>query len=254
MITTVAGNGTAGYSGDNGQATAAELHAPAGVAVDSAGDLFIADGGNNVIREVHVSTRVISTVAGNGTAGYSGDNGPATAAELASPAGIALDSAGDLFIADTGNARVREVANGTLVTVSAVSTVSTSTAVTASANPAVSGQTVTLTATVTPGSGTFDNGGTVQFAVDGTNFGSPRTLSNGQATITDSALAVGTHTITATYSGDTIYASSSGSQQSFDRERHRDHDHGRDGLGQSGGFRPNGDLYGHGDARLRDLR
>ncbi|MGO8753390.1 MAG: Ig-like domain-containing protein, partial [Thermoguttaceae bacterium] len=87
----------------------------------------------------------------------------------------------------------------------------TTTAVTASANPAVSGQTVTFTATVTPGSGTFDNGGTVQFAVNGTNFGSPVTLSNGQATITDSALTAGTYTITATYSGDTIYASSNNS-------------------------------------------
>ena len=69
VITTVAGNGTAGYSGDNGPATAAELYYPAGVAVDSAGDLFIADSGNNAIREVNPPRGVITTVAGNGTPG-----------------------------------------------------------------------------------------------------------------------------------------------------------------------------------------
>ena len=85
-IITVAGNGNAGYSGDNGPATAAELNNPVGVAVDSAGDLFIADTENNVVREVVKATGDIITVAGNGTAGYSGDNGPATAAELDAPA------------------------------------------------------------------------------------------------------------------------------------------------------------------------
>ena len=109
LMTTVAGNGTPSYSGDGGQATAAELSSPADVAVDSAGDLFIADTANNVIREVNASTGVITTVAGNGTAGYSGDNGQATAAELNAPTGIAVDSAGDLFIADTGNNVIREV-------------------------------------------------------------------------------------------------------------------------------------------------
>ena len=74
-----------GDIGDNGQATAAELAYPAGVAVDSAGDLFIADTDDNVIREVNHATAVITTVAGNGTAGYSGDGGPATAAELDAP-------------------------------------------------------------------------------------------------------------------------------------------------------------------------
>ena len=118
-IITVAGNGTAGYSGDNGPATAAELNYPNGVAVDAAGDLFIADTGNNVIREVVKATGDIITVAGNGTAGYSGDNGPATAAELNYPTGVAVDAAGDLFIADTGNNVIREVvkATGDIITV-----------------------------------------------------------------------------------------------------------------------------------------
>ena len=80
VITTVAGNGTAGFSGDNGPATSAQLNYPQGVAVDSAGNLYIADTGNNRIRKV--SNGVITTVAGNGTAGFSGDNGPATSAQL----------------------------------------------------------------------------------------------------------------------------------------------------------------------------
>ena len=117
-IITVAGNGTAGYSGDNGPATAAELNGPTGVAVDSVGDLFIADNGNNRVREVVKATGDIITVAGNGTAGYSGDNGPATAAELNGPGRVAVDSAGDLFIADTGNNVVREVTPAVTVTIS----------------------------------------------------------------------------------------------------------------------------------------
>jgi hypothetical protein len=109
LITTVAGNGTAGYSGDGGAATSAELHNPYGAAVDSAGDLYIADRDNNVIRKVSAGTGLITTVAGNGTLGYSGDGGAATSAELSSPTGVALDSAGNLYIGDSGNNRVREV-------------------------------------------------------------------------------------------------------------------------------------------------
>ena len=81
-IITVAGNGTDGYNGDGHAATAAELNGPNFVAVDSAGDLFIGDANNNKVREVVKATGDIITVAGNGTAGYSGDGGSATAAEL----------------------------------------------------------------------------------------------------------------------------------------------------------------------------
>ena len=109
VITTVAGNGTAGYSGDGGLATTAELDDPYGIAVDAAGDLFIADTFNSVIREVNASTHDITTVAGNGYFGYSGDGGLATAAELDEPIGVAVDASGDLFIADIGNNVIREV-------------------------------------------------------------------------------------------------------------------------------------------------
>ena len=108
-ITTVAGNGTGGFNGDNIAATSAELNSPLGVALDAAGNIFIADLNNHRIRKVTVSTGIITTVAGNGTQGFSGDAGVATSAELNSPAGIALDAAGNIFVADYLNNRIREV-------------------------------------------------------------------------------------------------------------------------------------------------
>jgi uncharacterized protein YheU (UPF0270 family) len=118
-IYTVAGTGDAGYSGDGGPATAAELDNPDGVAVDQAGNLVIGDTYNNVIRVVAARTGTfygqamtaedIYTVAGDGTDGYAGDGGPATAAELSSPQGVAVGQSGDLVIGDGGNGRVRIV-------------------------------------------------------------------------------------------------------------------------------------------------
>jgi sugar lactone lactonase YvrE len=118
-ITTVAGNGTAGFSGDGGAATSAELNLPQGVAVDSAGNLYIADGNNERIRFVSAATGTITTIAGNGTGVFSGDNGPATTAGLSDPMGLVVDSAGNLYIADTGNQRVRFVSatTGTITTI-----------------------------------------------------------------------------------------------------------------------------------------
>jgi sugar lactone lactonase YvrE len=115
VLTLVAGNGTYGFSGDNGPATNAQLNGPVGVTLDSAGDLYIADQGNNCIRKV--SGGVITTVAGNGTLGFSGDNGPATNAQLNYPVGVAVDPAGNLYIADLENFRIRKVSNGVITTV-----------------------------------------------------------------------------------------------------------------------------------------
>ena len=108
IITTVAGTGIAGFSGDGGPATSGQLNNPWGVALGNDGSLFIADLSNNRIRKVS-PTGILSTFAGNGTIGFSGDGGPPTAAQLNVPAGVAVDVAGNVFIADSGNSLVREV-------------------------------------------------------------------------------------------------------------------------------------------------
>jgi streptogramin lyase len=113
-INTVAGNYAAGGgdSGDGFQATSAKLLNPLGVALDSAGNIYIADSANNVIRKVSAASGVISTVAGNNAlpAGYSGDNGPPISAELNGPSGVVVDSAGNYYIADFANNVIRKVA------------------------------------------------------------------------------------------------------------------------------------------------
>jgi sugar lactone lactonase YvrE len=106
IISTVAGNGQPGYSGDNGPATSAMLNTPKAVAVDSSGNLYIADYDNCRIRLVEASTGIITTIAGNGTPGYSGDGGAATSAEMSFPAGVALNG-GNVYISDTQNNLVR---------------------------------------------------------------------------------------------------------------------------------------------------
>ena len=116
-ISTLAGNGIAGFSGDGGPAAAAQLSDPVAVAVDSAGNLFIADVGNHRIRKVSPAG-IISTVAGDGIAGFRGDGGPAAFAQLNSPNSVAVDSAGNVFISDYANYRVRRItAEGVISTV-----------------------------------------------------------------------------------------------------------------------------------------
>ena len=115
VITTVAGNGTAGFSGDNGPATSASLNGPLGPAVDSSGNLYFADESNCRIRKV--SGGNISTVVGTGTCGFNGDNILATAAQLYAPESVAVDANGNLYIGDSRNNRVRKVSNGMITTV-----------------------------------------------------------------------------------------------------------------------------------------
>ena len=158
LISTVAGDGSPGFRGDGGPASASRLNTPYGIAVDRAGNLYIADLGNNRVRKVapdgtistvpgtdsllaprnvaldatgslyisefngnrvqHLRTDgVLEIIAGTGVAGFGGDGGPATAALLSSPAGLAFDSAGNLYIADSGNSRIRKVAGGVMTTV-----------------------------------------------------------------------------------------------------------------------------------------
>jgi trimeric autotransporter adhesin len=112
-IQAFAGNATQAYSGDGGLPTNAELNNPGTVFVDASGNVFIADTNNSVIREIVASTGDIATVAGNGVAGYSGDTGLATSAELNFPQGVFLDSPGDIFIADSANNVIREVVAST---------------------------------------------------------------------------------------------------------------------------------------------
>ncbi|MBV8732281.1 MAG: immunoglobulin domain-containing protein, partial [Acidobacteriia bacterium] len=137
LIETAAGNGAAGYGGDGGPAANSAVNNPFGVAVDRAGNLYIADTNNNRIRVVNTGSSAITiaavtiqpgaiaTIAGNGSAGFSGDGGPATSAKLNSPFGVAVDNTGNIYIADLYNFRVRKViANGTISTVTGTGTLS----------------------------------------------------------------------------------------------------------------------------------
>jgi trimeric autotransporter adhesin len=113
IITTVAGDGTFGSKGDGGQATSASMYYPWGVTVDASGNIYIVDTINYRVRLVTKSTGIITTVAGDGTSGYSGDGGPATSASLLYSYGIAVDASGNIFIADTYSHRVRMVTKST---------------------------------------------------------------------------------------------------------------------------------------------
>jgi sugar lactone lactonase YvrE len=203
IITTVAGNGYggSGYSGDGGPATAAQLNSATRLAFDAAGDLLIADSGNDVIRAVSpagIITTVVGVASVGGYSGNGGDGGPATAAQLYLPSGVAVDASGDLFIADTGGERIREVTPSLLVTLA-----NTTTAVVSSNSTSLFGQSVTFTVTigvVAPGAGTPT--GKVKFSDGNTFLGAGMIDNSGQVTLTTSILTPGTHTITASYSGD----------------------------------------------------
>jgi sugar lactone lactonase YvrE len=171
IIRTVAGSPISGFSGDGGPATSARLSSPTGIAVDTAGNLFIADTYNNRIRKV-TPDGIISTVAGNGASGFSGDGGPATSARLNYPSSVAVDAAGNLFIADTNNSRIRRV--GLALTV-----------------PTLTGVSLNFAA----------QGANINVALAGTSFASPLTVNGGpgvtvsNVTVVTDVLATATLTI-----------------------------------------------------------
>jgi DNA-binding beta-propeller fold protein YncE len=108
-ITTVAGTGVRGYSGDGGPAVKARLNQPEGFAIDRAGNLYVSDSANNRVRRIDARTGVITTVAGNGRHGYTGDGGPATKARLSDPYGLAFDAQGNLYVAEPDEGVVRRI-------------------------------------------------------------------------------------------------------------------------------------------------
>ena len=109
VITTIAGTGTPGYNGDGIMATAAELNRPWNLSLDTAGNIYIAEWGADRVRKITISTGIITTIAGTGTAGYNGDGIMATTAELYQPATVVVDNAGNIYIADVNNQRVRKI-------------------------------------------------------------------------------------------------------------------------------------------------
>ena len=124
VITTVAGTGIHGYSGDSGLAINAQLYVPSGIIMDTGGNMYIADAGNMVVRKIDASTNIITTIAGNGTGGSAGDNGPATSAELNGPSGLGFDKLGNILIADSWNNKIRklDVSTGVITTIAGTGT------------------------------------------------------------------------------------------------------------------------------------
>ncbi len=198
IIQTVAGNGLDGYNGDNIPATMATLNGTTGVYGDTLGNIYVPDPINNIVRAFTVGGN-IHTVVGNRVQGFGGDGGGALAAELDSPIAVFVEPSGTLIITDTANHRIRVLGP-------APSGNASSTTISASPNPSIGGQNVTFTAAVGNSAGGAPTG-TVNFLDNGTQIGSVA-LNNGQATFITSSLAVGSHTISAQFAGNSTFASS----------------------------------------------
>jgi sugar lactone lactonase YvrE len=198
-ISTVAGSGTQGFSGDGATATSAEIYYPTSVAVDTVGNLYIADDVNDRIRKVTASTGIIQTLAGTGSTGYSGDGGPATSGELFWPYGVAVDTAGNIYIADKNNNRIRAVGSGRAPTPGPGSSISVT--VTSSDPTPTMGESVTLTATILNSLSSPATSGTVSWLNGSTSLGQSNVDSNGIATIVTTLGPGGNQLITANYTG-----------------------------------------------------
>jgi hypothetical protein len=165
VISTVAGTGTAGFSGDGGLATSAQLYRPTGVAVDGSGNIYFSDRDNERIRKVSSTTGIISTLAGTGTAGFGGDGGPATSARFISPFGVAVAGNGTIYIGDLDNHRVRQLIAVANLAPTALALSNSSVAENAGANAQVGTLSTTdanagdtFTYTLVSGPGSTDNG------------------------------------------------------------------------------------------------
>jgi hypothetical protein len=198
IIQTVAGNGRNGYNVENIPATMATLNGTTWVYGDTLGNIYVPDFINNSIRAFTVGGN-IHTVVGNRVQGFGGDGGAAANAELNSPTAIFVTPSGELVITDTSNYRVRIVGPATTGT-------ATNTTISASVNNSVGGQAVTFSAAVTSSAGGAPTGA-VSFLDNGAQIGTGA-VSNGQAIFSTSSLSVGSHSISAQYSGNSIFAAS----------------------------------------------
>jgi hypothetical protein len=205
IITTVAGNGTQGFSGDTSAATYASLALPHGLSLDASGNLYLADTGNHRIRRIDATTGIITTIAGDGTQGFSGDNGPAIASSLDSPTATTLTPANLLTLSDTGNQRIRQLtaqpASSTTINTIAGLGLTTPAALTLSAPSAIAYGTGQLTASLSTTPAT----GSITF-IETTNattktLGIAPIISN-TATLSTAPIPAGVHTLSATYTGD----------------------------------------------------
>jgi sugar lactone lactonase YvrE len=161
VVTTVAGNGSTGFSGDGGPATSARLNYPKGTEIAPDGSLYIADNNNHRVRRVDPHSGIITTVAGTGAAGFSGDGGPATAARLDEPRNIALDTVGRLYIVDQNNGRIRRVdTDGRISTFAAGFAMPRDVAVDRHGNVYVADETTNTVRRVGPGGTVTDFAGT----------------------------------------------------------------------------------------------
>jgi len=204
IVTRVAGNGGSGYSGDGGPAVNAELYQPNYAKFDATGNLTFSDSANGRIRKIDAQTGIITTIAGNGSSGFSGDGGPAIDAQMAYPEGLSFDSSGSFFIGDSFNSRVRVVGTPPVAT-----QIATTTTLIASATSLTAGQTLTLTATVTPASGATPTGA-VTFNNGAVPLGTANLNGSGVATLALTP-AVGSYAIIASYGGSSTDAPSASS-------------------------------------------